>query len=419
MMAASAKVQSQIESCDVKKKNNGSSKGISSNLIDNQTRHSSSFKNQSKRTEVSLNLSQELDATERQALTSPVRLTWKSSKLFSQTLSSIEMNKGAKANKQPYLSSKSETACTVHCFNEDGSSSGSRNTDKRETNLVRTSSETPKSSKAVSEWKTLKNKLIFLRKKGDFSSELTGHTNVTGQSGFVKDSGHQKFKQIANQMISKQRGKKSKPQMEGIVCKKEDLIHLLAKASKNQSRPPSNSPGILVNSLSTRDTQNAKQLNIDEEGGGKAKFGMKSVLKKNYSTESNNKTESSSNRSVDENLSNNLNQCKISFEDRVQIIEEGNGQNVNTQNVTHEEGQLGNKNKQTEALEGDNGYQERRQKKNGSELNETLSSNNSASVKWDESNVIDTMILGDAIQAFLKEMRATSNEKKVTFKRNS
>jgi hypothetical protein len=155
---------------------------------------------------------------------------WKGSKLHSKTLSTIDgMHSVKKGNLNPITTATKEyVSSETNCTNID-TTIGSSNTPTA-------TSSVPVAK--TSEWKLLKNKLSLLRRKAN--KEISGVSNnafiakdtkaVNADSNFNK---HEKSPQASQlRSISPILAKKGLNQEKGIVCKKEDLMHIISEASK-------------------------------------------------------------------------------------------------------------------------------------------------------------------------------------------
>lgn len=201
------------------------------------------------------------------------KVGWKNSKIFSRTLSSIEVIRAMKSKSSSSSTSNSLTTSPInpssssteppipsiyygdrlgrsspssdhpspsppppHPASHSSSSSNSK-TSAMTSNQENEGNSAARRSKALSEWKTLKSKLSSLRKKSSSNSDDNcGNNDNNDDRSNRRTSGSNR---------GSARTSRSGSQDEGIVCKREDLINLLyeaARAAASKSHNRKNSP---------------------------------------------------------------------------------------------------------------------------------------------------------------------------------
>lgn len=393
-------------------------------------------------------------------LSAEERAIWKSSKLTPNTLSSIDGIRSAKKG------NSSQTSGVTREY-----SSGELHLKNMTTNPGATSPKRPssQSSGAVpaakqSEWKLLKSKLSLLRKKGnkDMSGNCAENTimgkdikEVNTGTGIGK---HEKSAQLSSispieSILSK---KSNSSEEKGIICKKEDLWHLISEASKGAKLMKTksfNSEEEDTNELcaSTSAGSPTPSTSASADASTSADVSIKrNSLKKQHSCgsesscdrEDNNKTKQSNTRTEcldscqPENAHKNQYKTKANKEDS--FGEKSVGQNSRNDNSDQNESEsrLKNKNKSSVGSKGKpinesnlaNSETDSTTHNDGhNEDNETGA--NVPAVQWDDINFVDPSLLGDAIQTFLQGLASgsgsgssssgtTTNEKRVSFKKS-
>ncbi|RWS29200.1 hypothetical protein B4U80_11258 [Leptotrombidium deliense] len=324
------------------------------------------------------------------------KVGWKSSKLFSRTLSSIEV---IRAMKQ-----KQATAATVTVTsNPTASSSNITHTTVELTPpkiTLLTVPEEERNTKAANDWKFLKNKLTSLRKKGSGSAEKTISEAKPPDLESRTPSLTKNSLSASNskQSLSAKRTERSGSQDEGIVCKKEDLLFLLTEASKSKTKnseatQQSSSRKNSYTSTGKRVTINTENIDssvkeacVDNSNSNETDDDQcTETVKESVVKPSASKLRFAVEKLRKEQRSAKQKERKSNLVKKVTVIE---NENVNV-HPDDEEGE-----------------------------------SSAAAVKWDDSNVVDAMMFGDAIQAFLKGMggsnppSTSTSEKKVSFKNN-
>lgn len=333
---------------------------------------------------------------------------------------------------------------------------------KSPTNSDDGSSSNARRKKAVKDWKNLKTKLTSLRKKSNpdnsdvdidsrrLSPSSKGNSTKTSRSG---------------------------SQDEGIVCRREDLIQLLYEAARMATKKPAKieEPNLCPSSPSSSSQQlasksvltkatvdstsvindnsikgnkksalkmgniNAASIDCKPETEEKTNFvetkivvpPLKSALKQqdhNVEKVKSNRPRKSTRESKGQPIRTTFKEAiKKSDEDEMEnskqfdgsnsvvtiVMEQNDDENCSLNTCSNK----GNINiSQTEKVNNDDDVNSDKERKKDEDENSV------APVKWDESNVVDAMMLGDAIQAFLRGMGSSSpppTEKRVLFKRNS
>lgn len=303
----------------------------------------------------------------------------------------------------------------------------------------------------MKEWKILKNKLASLRKKTNLDDNQENEGDPRRSSGSKGNSA---------------RTSRSGSQDEGIVCRREDLIQLLYEAAKMAGKNSDklkaqspNSPTASSPSRSASDRLGPKSPSVSSSSEGALKIGKKSALKVNPSldskVEAKEKVDFIETKIIVPALKSALKHQDPSAEklrsDRHpsgRPTRDGKGpatQSALKETRKEEKSPVSSvvldlssakkdepvsdenrnllKSREDDAAPvvdgGDAVNEEEILKSDGDTAGKT---NSAAPVKWDESNVVDAMMLGDAIQAFLRGMGSSSppaTEKRVLFKRNS
>ncbi|XP_074597852.1 uncharacterized protein LOC141852665 [Brevipalpus obovatus] len=210
--------------------------------------------------------------------TTSTKVGWKNSKIFSRTLSSIEVIRAMKSKSSsstsnslttsPINPSSSSTDSPIpsiyygdrlgrsspssahpspspppppssHPASLSSSSSNSK-TSAMTSNQENEGNSAARRSKAQSEWKTLKSKLSSLRKKSSSNSDDNCVDNDNNNNNDDRSN-----RRTSGSNKGSARTSRSGSQDEGIVCKREDLINLLyeaARAAASNSRNRKNSP---------------------------------------------------------------------------------------------------------------------------------------------------------------------------------
>jgi hypothetical protein len=357
---------------------------------------------------------------------------WKGSKLYSKTLSTIDgMHSVKKTNLNTITPTTKEYASSeTNCTSVD-------------TNIASSNTPTATSSVPVaktSEWKLLKNKLSLLRRKGN--KEISG---VCNNNAFVaKDikavnadcsfSKHEKLPQASQQRsISPILAKKGLNQEKGIVCKKEDLMHIISEASK----------GVKVSKTRLVNDEDEK-LQISPTTSTNTSI-KRNAFKKQHSCGSQSSDKEENSTSKQSNIRR-TSSCERKINIKNQYNDTENSDSTLQKSECYENESKSNENeleirlwKESEVISDepiaitetnypysevhDNGAHNQEEEKELEEELEEEVKEASAAVQWDDINFVDPLLLGDAIETFLRGLGSppvtnSSNEKRVSFKKS-
>jgi hypothetical protein len=347
---------------------------------------------------------------------------WKGSKLCSKTLSTIDgMHSAKKANLNPITTATKEYASSeTICTNVD-TNIGSNNTPTATCSVP---------AAKTSEWKLLKNKLSLLRRKGN--KEISGVCNsnvfvakdikaVNADSSFSK---HEKSSQASQQRsISPILSKKGLNQEKGIVCKKEDLMHIISEASK----------GVKVSK--TRLVNNDEEEKVEISPTTSTNTSIKrNAFKKQHSCGSQSSDKEENSTSKHSNIR------RTSSCERKNSIQNQYNDTENSDSIIEKSDCYENKSNENEldirllkesevindepiAITETNYPYSEVDDNEAHNQQEEESEEASAAVQWDDINFVDPLLLGDAIETFLRGLGSppvanSSNEKRVSFKKS-
>ncbi|KAI1285765.1 hypothetical protein HDE_11655 [Halotydeus destructor] len=244
------------------------------------------------------------------------------------------------------------------------------------------------------QWKMLKTKLSSLRKKSASESETISDQCSTLSIPRAERSARGSTSSVSSNCSLRTPGRstRSNSQDEGIVCKKEDLLHLLSEVSKQQlakrnsaGSPTSSSPTPSISSSSN---------------------GPRTSLKNQP-------------RPLAASLADREDNCPLSSSKRATVQKDCEPPKGQSSPLT--EADSSTNSSRTPVIVVDAFPSDSAANLEQSAVNEDTEVPE-ANVQWDEGNTVDAMMLGDAIEAFLKNISEPSPaappvEKRVSFKK--
>ena len=168
------------------------------------------------------------------------RSVWKNSKLFTKNMPAIDAMSSAKKANMSSISGVSRELSAPESHQKNITSSTNQNAISSKWATSQSPGLTAPAAKQ-SEWKLLKSKLNLLRRKGNKDFENCVETAIIGKDSKEATirtiSGkHERSAQISLIQSSSSPTEsilcKRTPQEKGIICKKEDLMHIISEASK-------------------------------------------------------------------------------------------------------------------------------------------------------------------------------------------